>query len=108
MIIQFSARLTAAAALTVASALVFPLSASASFEAPTERGVAVSEVAVVGRAVPSRDLGPCWAQAGRVVGGFFGSIGATIVSPGWSVAAWAAYLGQVAQEKRTSTGDFAC
>ncbi|MEW2459971.1 MULTISPECIES: hypothetical protein [Microbacterium] len=108
MIIRFSSRLTAAAALAVASALVFPPSASASVEAAMGRGASVSEVAVVGRALPSRDLGPCWAQAGRVVGGFFGSIGVTIVSPGWSVAAWAAYLGQIAQEKRTSTGDFAC
>lgn len=58
--------------------------------------------------LPSRDLGPCWAQAGRLVGGFFGSIAATVANPFGGAAAWATYLGGVANEPRTSDGDFAC
>ena len=68
--------------------------------------VVASDVAT--RLVPQRDLGPCWAQAGRLVGGFFGSIGASIANPWWGAAAWAGYLGSVAQEPRTANGDFAC
>ena len=56
----------------------------------------------------ARDLGPCWAQAGRVVGGFFGAVGSTIVSPWGSVPIWAGYLGNVAGEKKTPEGVFAC
>lgn len=87
-------------ALTISSALVVPTAASAS--------TVSSEAVTVSRTVPARDLGPCWAQAGRLVGGFFGSIGATAANPALGAAAWAAYLGQVAQEKRTKSGDFAC
>ncbi|MBP3978935.1 hypothetical protein [Microbacterium sp. BLY] len=92
------------APITVALILLTPAVASAAPE-PRVRGAAV-ETSVL--RVPARDLGPCWAQAGRVVGGFFGSIGATIASPGWGAAAWAGYLGQMAQEKRTRSGNFAC
>lgn len=31
--------------------------------------------------VPARDLGPCWAQAGRVVGGGIGVIGSSVTAP---------------------------
>ena len=56
----------------------------------------------------ARDLGPCWAQAGRLVGGYFTAVGATIANPFLGGAAWANYLGGVANEPRTSDGDFAC
>jgi hypothetical protein len=108
-----------AVALTVAVSASASASASASTSAsvPTFASISASAarisasgpaISAVGRAVPARDLGPCWAQAGRVVGGFFGSIGATIASPWWGAAAWSGYLGQMAQEKRTASGDFAC
>lgn len=88
------------AALVLSSALVMPTAASAS--------TISSESVSVSRIAPARDLGPCWAQAGRLVGGFFGAIGATAANPFLGGAAWAAYLGQVAQEKRTKSGNFAC
>jgi hypothetical protein len=95
-----TSRATAIAALVLASVVVVPAAASAS----TVTADAVS----ISRKVPARDLGPCWAQAGRLVGGFVGSAAATVVNPGLGAAAWAAYLGQVAQEKRTKSGNFAC
>lgn len=76
-----------------------PISRSGQFTSMTHHGA---------NSVPTRDLAPCWAQAGRLVGGFFGSIVATVANPFGGTAAWMAYFGQVAQEKRTESGDFAC
>ncbi|MCK2025509.1 hypothetical protein KZC56_04290 [Microbacterium sp. SSW1-47] len=58
--------------------------------------------------VPARDLGPCWAQAGRVVGGGIGVIGSSVTAP-WAFPGllWA-YLGAMSQETYTSDGQFAC
>lgn len=56
----------------------------------------------------ARDLGPCWAQAGRVVGGLYGSLIASASNPWAAAAAWAAYLGSLSQEKRDKAGNFAC
>jgi hypothetical protein len=88
------------ASLVVASALLVPATASAS--------TVSTETAVASRTVPARDLGPCWAQAGRLIGGFYGSLIATAATPWAAAAAWAAYLGSVSQEKRDKYGNFAC
>lgn len=56
----------------------------------------------------ARNLGPCWAQAGRVVGRFYGSSIVSASNPFAAAAAWAAYLGSWSQEKRDEAGSFAC
>ena len=58
--------------------------------------------------VPARDLGPCWAQAGRVVGGGVAVIGSSVTAPWAFPGVLAAYLGTMGQERYTSDGHFAC
>lgn len=88
------------ACFVVASVLALPTAAVAS---PTG-----SYSAPIAHVAPTRDMGPCWAQAGRLVGGFYGALGTTVVNPVLGGAAWVSYLGQVGQEKRTKKGNFAC
>ena len=93
-------RFSVVTCLVAVSVLALPTAAVAS---PAE-----SYSAPLTRAAPTRDIGPCWAQAGRLVGGFYGALGTTIVNPVLGGAAWVSYLGQVGQEKRTKKGNFAC
>lgn len=58
--------------------------------------------------VPMRDLGPCWAQAGRVVGGGIAVIGSSVTAPWAFPGLLASYLGGMSQEKYTKDGHFAC
>lgn len=88
----------AVAALVVAAGLAVPTAASASTS---------SEVVSASRTVPTRDLGNCWAQAGRVVGGGVVAIGSTVLTPWMSPAVIAAYLGAMANEPQ-SNGYFTC
>lgn len=57
---------------------------------------------------PTQDLMQCWAQVGRVVGGFYGALIATAAGPFAAAAAWAVYLGTLSQEKRDEMGNLAC
>lgn len=59
------------------------------------------------RLVPQRDLGPCWAQAGRVVGGGIVAIASTVGTPWLSFAVIAGYLGAMANEPMED-GYFTC
>lgn len=93
-----------AVALLVALGVAAP--AQAVEIAPTQV-VSVASPTTASRSVPARDLGPCWAQAGRVVGGGVVVIGTTVTAPWLSPAALAAYLGQMAQE-HMSDGYFTC
>ena len=58
--------------------------------------------------VPTRDLGPCWAQAGRVVGGGIGVLSSSVIAPWAFPGILAAYLGSMSQEQYTSDGHFSC
>lgn len=75
---------------------------------PADTGGTPQATAVPASFRLTRDLGPCWAQAGRLIGGFYGSLIASATNPWAAWAAWTAYLGSVSQEKRDKAGNFAC
>lgn len=52
--------------------------------------------------------GRCWAQAGRVVGGFWGALAATAISPWAAGSAWIAYSGLLNNEPKDNDGNFLC
>jgi len=110
---RFSWRTAIATAVLVGSVLSGSVAANAatgsaqSSSSATVALAAPSQLQLV-KSKKGRDLGPCWAQTGRVVGGFYGAIGATIASPWAGAAAWASYLGSVAQEKKDKYGNFVC
>ena len=93
----------------VASALFMGLGGAAASAAPNPQVAASASATIHQIAKPKpRNLGPCWAQAGRVVGGFWVAVGTTIAQPWAGVPAWAAYGGALAGEKKTKSGSFAC
>jgi len=110
---RFSWRTAIATAVLVGSVLGSGVAANAVTRAPQSSSSATVTLAApsqlqLAKSKKGRDLGPCWAQTGRVVGGFYGAIGTTIVSPWAGAAAWATYLGTVAQEKKDKYGNFVC
>lgn len=52
--------------------------------------------------------GECWAQAGRVIGGLWGSIIATAANPWMAAIAWSQYFGQLSKEQKDKYGNLAC
>lgn len=52
--------------------------------------------------------GECWAQAGRVIGGFWGGMIATAANPILAAFYWMQYLGNMSKEEKDKYGNFAC
>lgn len=50
----------------------------------------------------------CWAQAGRVLGGFWGAIGATAISPWVAGSAWSTYTAVINNEPKDDDGHLLC
>lgn len=98
---------------TAAPAMASAPSASVAAVAAAQSSVAASTVQTT-KAVPSlgvrptRDLTECWAQVGRVIGGYYGGLLTTITAPWAAIPIWAAYLGTLSQEKRDKMGNLAC
>lgn len=115
---EHTSRLTAsrasrlAAAGIVASALFMGMGGTGATAAPNPHVAVAGSVTVHQAAKPKpkgRDLGPCWAQAGRVVGGLWGAIYKTVSGgPVGAVAGWASYGAAMAKEKKDKNGNFIC
>lgn len=98
-------------AVILSIAVLFGAGATGASATPiTHTHVAVQPQAVqkAGTIVPANVSMDCWAQAGRVVGGFWGALISSAVTPWAAAAYWAAYLGAMAAENKTPAGDFAC
>lgn len=65
-------------------------------------------VAAEAPAIHSDSSGGCWSQAGRVVGGFWGALAATAISPPAAGSAWIAYSGLLNNEPKDDDGNFLC
>lgn len=100
-------------ATTLSAALFVGGGATAANAAPsltTHSAVAVQSqpVQMAGPMIRPALPGECWAQAGRVIGGFWGALISSAVTP-WAAAAYfTAYLGAMAAEKKDAHGNFAC
>lgn len=98
-------------AATLSVAVMFGAGATGASAAPsTHASVALQTHTpkVAASTIRPAASGACWAQAGRVIGGFYGALISSAASPWAAAALFAAYLGQMSQEKKDKYGNFAC